>query len=314
MGVEQAFEDLEARVQAGESIRRADVERVLASPDLIGIGVLGETQRRRISGDEVTFGRVLEVPAGSVPTSRSEAGEVRLVSVPASIEAACESVRAAAALAAGVPLTGFSAWDLLVLCGHDHLALADAAHQLKAAGLEAVAACPIDRFSRTEETVDVLRALLHGGLAVRRLTVDFAQLAARLDLAERAAEIQAETGAVRAFAPLPRIDPIETPSTGYDDVRCVAATRLLCAGIERIQVDWPLYGPKLAQVALTYGANDIDGVSAVDSQELGPRRAPREEIVRQIRAAACVPVERNGRYEHRSFPDELRSFSDELRS
>ena len=298
-GTERAVEALEARIEAGERITRAEVERVLASPDLIGVGMLGEAQRRRVSGDEVTFGRVLDVPAGPVPVSRAEAGEVRLVGAPVSVGEACDRARAARAVAGDVSLTGFSAWDLLVLCGHDHLALADAARLLKEAGLEAVAECPIDRFSRMEETIDVLRAVLHGGLAVRRLTVDVAPLAARLDLAERAAEIQAETHAVRAFAPLPRLDPVDTPSTGYDDVRSVAAARLLCAGIERIQVDWPLYGPKLAQVALTYGANDVDGVSALDSQDLGPRRAPREEITRQIRAAACVPVERNGRYERR---------------
>ena len=64
-----------------------------------------------------------------------------------------------------------------------------------------------------------------------------------------------------------------------------------------IQVDWPLYGPKLAQVALTYGASDVDGVSAIDDESLGTRRSPREDIERQIRAAGGVPVARNGRYE-----------------
>jgi 2-iminoacetate synthase ThiH len=58
-----------------------------------------------------------------------------------------------------------------------------------------------------------------------------------------------------------------------------------------------LYGPKLAQVALLYGANDVDGIAAADTAQLGPRRSPVEEIRRQIRAASGVPVERNGRYE-----------------
>jgi 2-iminoacetate synthase ThiH len=64
-----------------------------------------------------------------------------------------------------------------------------------------------------------------------------------------------------------------------------------------VQVDWLLHGPKLAQVSILYGANDLDGVAAEDDLTLGPRRTPREEIHRQIRAAGAVPVERNGRYE-----------------
>ena len=64
-----------------------------------------------------------------------------------------------------------------------------------------------------------------------------------------------------------------------------------------IQVDWTLYGPKLAQVALTVGADDVDGVSPVDDMSEGRRRAPLEEIRRNIRAAGLEPVERNGRFE-----------------
>ena len=83
-------------------------------------------------------------------------------------------------------------------------------------------------------------------------------------------------------------------------MRTVAIARLMCASIPCIQVDWPLYGPKLAQVALMYGANDIDGVAAVDTSGLGARRSPIEDIRRQIRAAAAEPIERNGRYERLS--------------
>ena len=64
-----------------------------------------------------------------------------------------------------------------------------------------------------------------------------------------------------------------------------------------IQVDWALYGPKLAQVALTVGADDVDGVSPLDETSEGRRRAPLEEIRRNIRAAGFEAVERNGRYD-----------------
>ena len=65
----------------------------------------------------------------------------------------------------------------------------------------------------------------------------------------------------------------------------VALARLL-VDVPHVQVDWSLYGPKLAQVALTFGADDVDGVSAVDDMSLGRRRAPLEEIRRNIVAAS----------------------------
>ena len=111
--------------------------------------------------------------------------------------------------------------------------------------------------------------------------------------------VQRETAALKAFAPLPRRDPRDTPSTGYDDVKTIAVARLACPDIGAIQVDWPLYGPKLAQVAIAYGADDIDGVAAVDDPALGSRRAAAADVERQIRSAFASPRERNGRFEPR---------------
>jgi 2-iminoacetate synthase ThiH len=79
----------------------------------------------------------------------------------------------------------------------------------------------------------------------------------------------------------------------------VALARLYLDTVHNIQVDWSLYGPKLAQVALTFGANDLDAVAPdpPSANLLGLRRAPLEEVRRNIRAAGFVPVERNGRFE-----------------
>ena len=49
-------------------------------------------------------------------------------------------------------------------------------------------------------------------------------------------------------------------------------------------------------MALTFGADDIDGVSASDEAPEGRRRAPLEEIRRNIEAAGFEPVERDGRF------------------
>ena len=294
------FSDLEARVGAGEALGAADAARVLASSDLIAVGMLGELARKALRGDRVTYGRVCAVAPGHLPGDRGEASEVRLV-LPASsrqvsLTDARDLVGAAAPIAAGAALTGFSMADLLALSGHDHLVLVEVARALASAGLEAIAQAPLDALGDTENAVEVIRAVRHGGLGVWRLTVDRAQAGDRLPLIERAALIQREIGGIQALAPLPCLDPVDTPSTGYDDVRTIAAARLVCRDIPAIQVDWQLYGPKLAQVAIAYGADDIDNVPGVDMLQLGHRRSPREDIERQIRAAFAHPVERDGRF------------------
>ena len=48
------------------------------------------------------------------------------------------------------------------------------------------------------------------------------------------------------------------------------------------------------------GAGDIDGIAATDAAPLGPRRAPRQDIERQIHSAGAVPAQRDGRYRPRA--------------
>ena len=55
-------------------------------------------------------------------------------------------------------------------------------------------------------------------------------------------------------------------------------------------------GPKLAQVALGVGADDLDAVSPLDDVALGPRRVAVEEVRRNITAAGQTPIERDGRW------------------
>ena len=99
-----------------------------------------------------------------------------------------------------------------------------------------------------------------------------------------------------AINPLPMSLNTFRPTTGYEDVKMVAVARLAAVGVPHVQVDWQRYGPKLAQVALTFGADDIYGVSPSDEAPEGRRRAPLEEIRRNIEAAGFQPAERDGRF------------------
>ena len=290
-----ALSDLESKAATGVALTRAEADRVVACPDLVSVGVLGAMARKAKHGARVTYGRVAIINGGALPAERGECGEVRLVGTPVSSEEAMAWTRAASVFAKGAMLTGFSLSDLVALAGNDHLVLADLAKALHASGLQAIADVPVDQLG--DDPGEVVRAVLHGGLRAPRATVTEAAFATRLDLIERVVALQKETGVLHAFAPLPRLDPTDAPSTGYDDVKTIAAARLMATSIPHIQVDWLLYGPKLAQVALEYGADDIDAVSPVDVEQMGVRRSPKQDIERQIRSAFAEPAERNGRYE-----------------
>ena len=168
--------------------------------------------------------------------------------------------------------------------------------ELRSAGLELVAQAPFDQLRDARLAIEEVNI---AGLALARLTIDKLPTADIPALYREVAALQHNVGVIKAFAPLPRSMNPAVPTTGYDDVRRVALARLFVDNIPSIQVDWALYGPKLAQVALTVGADDLDSVSPLDEAEEGRRRAPLEEIRRNIRAAALDAVERDGRFDVR---------------
>jgi len=271
---------------------------ILAEPNVIAVGARGDEERRRRHGVKTTFVRVFEIHVEAVPTSLpsgASAGEIRLMGKPASVAAAVAAVKAVRALAGTIPLTAFSLADLSDLVDGSAASLTDLAGRLAAAGLEIVAEAPVDALV---DPVGAVRAVRDGGLQVPRLTVRQMAEDDRVRLVSLARDIQSAVGGVRAFAPLPRVTSVAQPTTGYDDVKVIAMSRLLAGNIDSIQVDWPLYGPKLAQVALTMGADDVDGVSALEG-DLGRRRSPIEEIRGNIVAAGLQPVERDGLFEAR---------------
>ena len=270
---------------------------LLAERNLIAVGARGDEARRARHGARTTFVRVFEVHADAMPAalpSAIGAGEIRVTGQPADAAAAAAAVRSARALAGAVPVTAFSLSDLLDLGGGSTAGLTALARQLQAAGLETIAEAALDLL---KDPAAAIQAAREAGLQVPRLTVRQAP-ERPLELAALARHVQATAGGVRVFAPLARVSSVVQPSTGYDDVKTIAVSRLIVDNIESIQVDWGLYGPKLAQVALTMGADDVDGVSALDG-DLGRRRSPIEEIRGNIRAAGLDPLERDARWTQR---------------
>jgi hypothetical protein len=278
-----------------EMITEAEAKELADSKNLITIGAKADKVRRRLHGTRTTFVRVFEIhvdaPVATLPP-RTAAGEFRITGSPKSLDAAAEAVRSAKALAGNALLTGFSLGELVDFGGAS--SLRDSCEVLRQAGLDAIAEVPIDALHDLAAAITTAR---DAGLLVTRLTVNEARDHGRGELARRARDLQESIGGVRTFAPLPRVVSIASPTTGYDDVKQIALARLIADNIESIQVDWQLYGPKLAQFALTVGADDVDSVAAVDPGTLGTRRSPLEEIRGNVKSAGLEPVERNGRFE-----------------
>jgi hypothetical protein len=277
----------------------SDLAALEVGHDIIRLGVLADDARHGRHGGRTTFVRVANVSSepGAACAWTPTAGEVRIVGTPASWDAAVGRTREVAGLpgrTGDVPLSGFSLADLEALALARKAPLRDLLEELQAAGLELVAEAPFDLLRSARRSIEEVNI---AGLALARLTIHRAAPGSALPLFEQVEALQREVGVVRAFAPLPKAVNPAAPSTGYDDIKRVALARLAVEGIGSIQVDWSLYGPKLAQVALTVGADDVDAVSPVDDDGEGRRRAPLAEVVRNIEAAGLTAVERNGRYE-----------------
>ena len=204
---------------------------------------------------------------------------------------ACREVAAAIGR---TPLSGFSLADLEQLAAKEQITLRALLEDLQAAGLELVADAPYDALRDPRRSIEEVNI---GGLALARLTFHELPAADSVSVLKEIAALQRVVGVIRAFAPLPRkVNPL-APTTGFDDVKRIALARLVVDNVPSIQVDWSLYGPKLAQVALTMGADDLDAVSIEEDTGEGSRRTPLEEVRRNIRAAGLDPVERNGRFD-----------------
>jgi aminodeoxyfutalosine synthase len=128
----------------------------------------------------------------------------------------------------------------------------------------------------------------------------------RVDHLVKLREAQDETHGFVAFIPLAfhpdntALSHIPKP-TGYDDLRCIAVSRLMLDNFDHIKAYWIMLSPSIAQIAQRFGANDLDGTVAEEKiyHDAGANTAeftPRTELERLIRAAGRTPVERDTLY------------------
>ncbi len=117
-------------------------------------------------------------------------------------------------------------------------------------------------------------------------------------------DLQDRTGGFRAFIPWSfqanhtRLS--ERPQSGVDYLRMVALSRLVLDNVEHIQAGWVTEGPDLAQIALTFGADDFGGVLMEESvvKATGISHAvTAEQVVALIAETGMVAAQRNTEYQ-----------------
>jgi aminodeoxyfutalosine synthase len=125
----------------------------------------------------------------------------------------------------------------------------------------------------------------------------------RVDHLIRLRELQDETGGFVTYIPL-AFQPWEAPAmscpetTGFEDLKAIAVGRLMLDNFPHVKSYWIMIGPRLAQVGLSFGADDIDGTVteekiAHDAGAATPQVMTVHELVRLVREAGRRPVERD---------------------
>jgi hypothetical protein len=287
------FDSIAEKLDVGEPLSDFDISELSSTTNLLRLGALADERRRCESGDRVTFVRVFEVIFGEKINSQKvpdTAGEVRIIGCRDSIDDVVQEVQRVVSLSGLVPVAGFKLEDLVSLCGGESERFEQLVLSLKQSGLACVSEVSVD----SDIDVSWIECCVGMGLPINSAVIQSSVMSA--DVAANRIKGWNHAYGIQAFSPLPK-KLLSEPTTGYKDVHRVALARVLVDNIPSIQVDWGLYGPKLAQVALAFGANDVDRVSPFDSFENGRRRGPLEELKKNIHAASLEPVQRNCRFE-----------------
>jgi len=130
-------------------------------------------------------------------------------------------------------------------------------------------------------------------------------VAERVEHLLRLREQQDRSGGFLTFIPLAyqigdtRLVPRQAPPT--DDLRTIAASRLLLDNFPHVEAYWVMLGEATASVALHFGADDVNGTLederiAHAAKAESPAGLVREQIFRMIRDAGKIPVERDALY------------------
>jgi len=196
-------------------------------------------------------------------------------------------------------------------------AVADVLAELREAGLDSMPGGGAEIFAKetrdklikgkadAEEWLGVMREAHRQGIPTNATMLygHIESVEDRVDHLVRLRELQDETGGFVTYIPL-AFQPWEAPmmglpeTTGFEDLKAIAVGRLMLDNFAHIKSYWIMIGPRLAQVGLSFGADDIDGTVteekiAHDAGAKTPQLLTVHDLVRLVREAGRRPVERD---------------------
>ncbi len=232
-----------------------------------------------------------------------------------------DMVKALRALDPRLQLKCFTAIEILHLAWLAKQPVEAILRELKAAGLDSLTGGGAEIFSKevrsaiargkesAEEYLDVHRTWhrLGGRSTCTMLFGHVESLADRVDHLRYLRNLQDETHGFVGFVPLPYHPedndiPVQHPPTGFDTLRTLAISRIYLDNFDHITAYWVGMGLKLAQVALSYGADDLHGTILEEhifhmAGAQSPQLQTEAELLKAIREAGRTPVQRNTFYE-----------------
>jgi aminodeoxyfutalosine synthase len=239
-----------------------------------------------------------------------------------------EMLRALKALDGRLQLKCFTAIEILHLAWLSRQSVRDTLLTLRAAGLDALTGGGAEIFrpevrqtiakgkESAAEYLEVHRTWhqLGGRSTCTMLYGHVESLADRVDHLRQLRKLQDETHGFVGFVPLPyqpenNAIPVDHTPTGFDSLRTIAVSRLFLDNFAHVTAYWVGLGMKLAQVALSFGADDLHGTIVEEHifRMAGAKSPPAQTeaaMIRAIREAGFIPAQRNTFYEPLRIPGE----------
>ncbi|HEY1945705.1 MAG TPA: aminofutalosine synthase MqnE [Bryobacteraceae bacterium] len=221
---------------------------------------------------------------------------------------------------AGVHLKAFTMVEVAFLAKRAKLSILETLKKLKAAGVDSLPGGGAEIFSERvrriicdhkidgKEWLETAR-LAHGLGLKSNCTMLYGHLETPEDLTDHLIKlrtVQDETNGFVTFIPL-AFHPDNTAlshlprTSGFNDLKQIAVSRLMLDNIPHIKAYWVMMTPGVAQIAQRFGANDIDGTVVEekiyhDAGAQTTQHLRRQDLLRLIREAGRNPVERDTAY------------------
>jgi aminodeoxyfutalosine synthase len=217
-----------------------------------------------------------------------------------------------------IHIKAFTAAEIDYMHRISGLGVDDVLGQLKTAGLNAMPGGGAEIFKKEvrdrlcpeklsgEQWLEVIEAAHNMGIKTNA-TMLYGHVESyrdRVDHLMLLRDLQDRTGGFQAFIPLayhPENTGIGAGSSGLDDLRTIAVSRLVLDNIPHIKSYWVMLGEKVSQLALMFGADDLDGTVIEEKITYAAggksrRGITEEELIRLIKMAGKRPIRRDAFY------------------